>query len=255
MRALALAMALLATPALACEGALPDTAMPGTVALHDGTGMTRAWFDGPTRRYPHGVLDDDIEAGELWAEVPTSTGCARLSVILPETRVFEDLAPRLADLDGDGRAEIVVVESDRNLGARLAVYGGTDRLDLLAATPFIGQPNRWLAPVGIADLDGDGAMDIAYIDRPHLARTLRIWRYSDGTLTEIAALEGLTNHRIGEDFISGGIRHCGQGPQIVTADANWTSVMITTLAAGRLTTTATAPYSAGAMRDILGCRG
>jgi hypothetical protein len=44
---------------------------------------------------------------------------------LPETEVFEDLAPRLADLDGDGKAEIIVVQSHRDLGARLAVYGLT----------------------------------------------------------------------------------------------------------------------------------
>jgi hypothetical protein len=47
---------------------------------------------------------------------------------------------------------------------------------LLAATPHIGSANRWLAPIGAADLDGDGRVEIAYVDRPHLARTLRIWR-------------------------------------------------------------------------------
>jgi hypothetical protein len=46
----------------------------------------------------------------------------------------------------------------------------------LASTPWIGQRFRWLAPVAAADLDGDGAMELAYVDRPHLARTLRVWR-------------------------------------------------------------------------------
>ena len=79
-------------------------------------------------------------------------------------------------------------------------------LRLVAATPNIGQRNRWLAPVAAADLDGDGATEIAYVDRPHLARRLRIWRFEGGSLTEIAALPGLTNHRIGEAFITGGLR-------------------------------------------------
>ena len=37
-----------------------------------------------------------------------------------------------------------------------------------------------LAPLGAADLDGDGKIELAYIDRPHLAKILRIWRFDDG---------------------------------------------------------------------------
>jgi hypothetical protein len=78
----------------------------------------------------------------------------------------------------------------------------------------IGQRNRWLAPIGAADLDGDGRVEIAYVDRPHLARTLRVWRSRPGgTLTEIATATGLTNHRIGEAFITGGIRDARRGPR------------------------------------------
>jgi hypothetical protein len=208
-------------------------AMPGSLTQVDRfSGIVAAWFEDPTTRYAHGVLGDTVEAGTLAAQLDGFPNCVAGRITLPETEVFEDLAPRLADLDGDGKAEIIVVQSHRDLGARLVVYGLTpdgQDLRLLAATPNIGRTNRWLAPIGAADLDGDGRVEIAYIDRPHLARTLRVWRYADGTLTEIAAATGLTNHRIGEDFITGGIRDCGGGPEMITANADWTRLVATRL--------------------------
>ncbi len=190
----------------------------------------------PTARYDHGILGDAVEYGGL--EMRLRDG-RTLRLTLPDTRVFEDLAPRLADLDGDGAPEIISIESSLTLGARLAIYG---EAGLIAATPHIGRRNRWLAPLGAADLDGDGRIELAYIDRPHLAKTLRIWRFDKGTLTHVADKPGLTNHRIGEDFISGGIRDCGQGPEIVTASGNWSRVMISRLDAGRITSRDAGPF-------------
>ena len=62
---------------------------------------------------------------------------------------------------------------------------------------------------------------MAFVDRPHLAKTLRVWRYVDGDFAEVAALGGVTNHRIGEVDIAGGIRDCGNGPEMIVASANW----------------------------------
>lgn len=104
----------------------------------------------------------------------------------------------------------------------------------MAETPPIGRRHRWLAVVGAADLDGDGAVEIAYIDRPHLARTLRVWRYREGRLEQVAELDGLTNHRIGERDIAGGIRHCGGAPEMIVADANWERLIAVTLTGGAL---------------------
>lgn len=171
----------------------------------------------PTTRYAHGVLGDAIEYGTLVIHTDRMEGLS-FRMVLPETRVFEDLAPRLADVDGDGDVEVIVVESEASTGAQLAIYDDTGKI---AATPHIGTRNRWLAPIGAADLDGDGHIEIAYIDRPHLAKTLRVWRFKDGGLTEVAQMAGLTNHRIGEDFISGGLRRCAGVPEMVVATANW----------------------------------
>jgi hypothetical protein len=153
------------------------------------------------------------------------------AITLPETHVFEDWAPRLVDVTGDGAPEIIVVETDMRAGAALAVYGPRGKI---AETPHIGRVNRWLAPIGATDLDGDGAIELAYIDRPHLAKTLTVWRFADGALSPVAQLPGLTNHRIGETDTGSGIRDCGQGPEILTASADWTRVMATTLRDGVL---------------------
>ncbi len=193
--------------------------------------ITAAKYTDPTTRYAHGVLGDAVEWGALRLTVGTCVGCEgdgprHIVIRLPETRVFEDIAPRLVDVDGDDVPEVIVVESDHQQGARLAIY---DQDGLRAAGPFIGQAFRWLAPVGVADLDGDGAVELAYIDRPHLAKLLRVWRYTDGTLTLVAEQPGLTNHRIGEDFITGGLRDCGEGLEMITASADWRRVMATRL--------------------------
>lgn len=198
--------------------------------------ITAASYIDPTLRYDHGVLGDAVEWGALRLKMSDGT---RIQISLPQTLVFEDTAPRLADLDGDGAPEVIVVESSLDRGARLAVYGPAGRI---TATPHIGQRNRWLAPVGAADLDSDGRIEIAYVDRPHLAKTLRIWRYVDGTLHHVADHPGLTNHKIGWDFIPGGLRECGGGPEIILSSADWSSVMAVRMMGGQITTRNLAPY-------------
>ncbi len=191
--------------------------------------IVSADYAAPTDRYAHGILGDAIEWGAL--EITTDTGTRTFA--LPQERVFEDVAPRLVDLDQDGTPEVVVVETLNTAGAQLAIYDETGKI---AATPHIGRTNRWLSPIGAADLDGDGLVEVAYIDRPHLAKTLRVWRFEAGNLVPVADLPGLTNHRIGEADIGGGIRDCGQGPEMITASADWSRVMATSLADGALTT-------------------
>lgn len=190
-------------------------------------------YTAPTTRYQHGVLGDTVEYGALVLTIKGASGTsAPLTITLPEDRVFEDLAPRLVDLDLDGDNEVVVVETAAAFGAQLAVYDESGRK--IAATPHIGRSYRWLAPIGATDLDGDGFVEIAYIDRPHLAKTLRIWRFRDGALTEVASAPGLTNHRIGEDFITSGVRKCTDTPELITVDAGWQNVVASRLVEGRI---------------------
>lgn len=183
----------------------------------------------PTDRYDHAVLGDAMEWGGL--DLTTASGQV-LRVTLPESRVFEDVTTRLADLDGDGDREVIVVETDIARGAMLAVYDASGRV---AATAPFGETHRWLAPAGIADLDGDGRIEIAYVDRPHLARELVVVRLEGAELIELARLAGLTNHRIGDSVIRGGVRDCGSGPDLRLAEPTWTRVMRVVFQDGRLT--------------------
>lgn len=201
---------------------------PDSIVTADGQpGIARAWYDDATDRYAHGVLGDAIEPASLW--VSDDSNCS-YSVTLDDLHVFEDVAPRLADIDGVDGVEVVTVRSHRNYGAQIAVYQLLEReLTLLTTTPYIGQSNRWLAPVGITDLNNDGNMDIAYVDRPHLAKTLRVWTFQDGDLHQIAHAKGHTNHRIGEDFISGGLKTCANPVSLITVDASWRRILETTL--------------------------
>lgn len=226
--------------ALACLAAAGCAAADG----RPDVSIVSARYEVPLDTYPHRIMGSIREKAVL--AVTTSDG-RTLRVDLREglepDHVFEDIAPRVADADGDGAADVIVVETDPQLGAQLAIY--SLRLGALVkahATPHIGQRFRWLAPVGVADLNGDGVTDLAYVDRPHLARTLRVWSWAAGGLTEIATLEGVANHRIGDEVISGGIRDCGDGPEIVTASADWTILLATRLEGDRLTSREIGPH-------------
>ena len=253
--------ALFATAAAACSPQYPEQRLQGRAdtiefsnrapgGRHENWAPARARltmhaaFAGQTDEYGHNIMGPVRDAKALTIHI-RQPGSGKIScpaeAILPEGEVFEDIAPRLADLDGDGLPEVIVVQTSTRLGARLAVYDRRARL--VAATPHIGRSFRWLAPVGAADLDGDGKTELGYIDRPHLAKTLRIWRYDNGKLVHVADHAGLTNHRIGEDFISGGIRDCGDGPEIVTATGDWSRLMASRLSGGRITVRDIGPHT------------
>ncbi len=209
--------------------------------------VTSAELTQPTGRYDHAILGDALEWGGMRLTGPQGA----VEVTLPQSRVFEDVTARVADLDGDGAAEVLVVETDIARGASLAVYDVTGQV---TATPFIGRTHRWLAPLGVGDLDGDGLPEIAYVDRPHLARELVIVQYRQQKLTEIARISGLTNHRIGDKTIAGGIRDCGQGAEAILANADWSQVMAVRLKGRDLQPRALGPYSAAAVAQALGCK-
>ena len=232
--------------ALAAWLALGGATLAGPCVQSDGL---RACFDAPRTAglYGHSVLGATPEWGAL--SIRRGAGAA-IEVTLPADRLFEDITPRLADIDGDGALDVLVVESAFDAGARLSAYRSDG--SLLAATPAIGQRNRWLAPAGAGDIDGDGQTEIALIDRPHLARLLRIFRLKAGALVEVAQLGGLTNHRIGDAFIQGGLAPCGV---MVLADARWRDVMHVRLRDGALSARAVGRYSGpSSLEPAAACR-
>ncbi len=210
--------------------------------------ITSARYGGPTHAYDHGILGDKVE----YTKLILRAGGRRVVIEAGEGYVFEDLAPRLADLNGDGRPEVIVVRTDMQRGASLAIYGVEG---LITQTPPIGRRYRWLAPVGVGDFDGNGRVEIAYIETPHLGKVLKIYHFFSQKLVLAASAQGLSNHRIGEDFISGGVRNCGQGDEIITADASWQRIMSTTIEGGTVRSRVVGTVAeAGGFARVMACR-
>lgn len=169
--------------------ALPD----GHPALAPGNGrIAEAWLIAPTARYDHAALGDAIEAGGLLVRLREGGECR---LLLPQSEVFEDLRPRLVDLDRDGENEIIVVRASLEQGAVLTVYGlvGNEVKLVAEGPPGLGR-HRWLNPVGAADFDGDGVVEIAYVETPHQGGVLRIVSLQGGALVEEASYANVSNH-------------------------------------------------------------
>ena len=200
-------------------------------------GIDSAWYGDATSLYRHGVLGDAIEAHTLYVKQANIDGCA-LEVTLDSQSVFEDVNPRIADVTGDGQNDVIVIESHLDQGASLAIYGiESGELKKIASTPFIGTPNRWLAPVGTADFNGDGIHDVAYVQTPHLAGVLKVWSFENKNPTLLFSKAGYSNHRIGQNYITGGINNCGKSPVIILPDISWSQLLKVSINNGAATNT------------------
>jgi len=157
--------------------------------------VAKAWLADPTERYAHGVLGDAIEAATVraqWRDGAISDFPAG------DGAVFEDRTVRLADVDGDGEDDLVVVRSYLSKGsAVLALKANGGTLSVLGESEPIGQPRRWLDPIGVADFDGDRKPEIAVVTTPHIGGTLRFYGYRGGRLVEKLKSQGYSNHILG----------------------------------------------------------
>lgn len=212
------------------------------LAAPAGADVVSARFADPTDRYPHNVLGDIRGWGTL--EITRADGTIR-RIVLPDARVYEDIAPRLWDVNGDGRPEVVAVESDARRGARLVVHGADE---VMAASDFIGTRFRWLAPLGV--VPGQG---IAWVETPHLGRILHLGRIEGNRIVVRASLPGVTAHRIGDAFITGGVRPCDGA--VVALSPDWARVLRITVGAGaRLVARDAGPNRPDRIAAELACR-
>ncbi len=174
-------------PAPAPVGALPD----GKIATAREGNVRRAWFAEPTDRYQHCILGDCIEAGSLVAELEDGS---KLSLRLPIEQVFEDLTPRLFDIDGDGNSEIIAIRASQTGGAAVVIYGvrGGEITEIASSTEN-GQRNRWL---NIAFID---VGTIAFVRTPHIGGRLALLQYRpNGEVRESNdVVTNISNHLIG----------------------------------------------------------
>ena len=208
--------------------------LPDSQAVAGNKDIRWAWLGSPTSRYPHTALGSSIHAGSLHVLTTNAAGQAQeLTYKLPIYRVFEDRVPRLVDLDGDGRVEVVVIESDALRGAALVVFGlrggnaSTDMtLQELARSPHAGSTFRWLNPVGFADFDGDGRLDVASVTTPHIGGGLVLYHYQPPKLTPYAEAMDVSNHRMGslEQRLAVIVQTPGMRPTVILPDMQHTAL-------------------------------
>jgi FG-GAP-like repeat len=213
--------------------AIPDLRI--ATGSHD---IAEAWLIAPTTRYDHFVEGSRYEPGGL--RVLMRDG-RNITLLLDTSHVFEDRRPLLADLDGDGRDEIVLVLTSLAKGASLAVYSVSgDTIVRKAQTAYIGRPHRWLNPAGIADYDGDGRPDVALVQMPHLVKRLELWSLVDGRLKRGATIGDVANHRLGSV-------HSGMA---ATADFNGDGVADLAVPDGTRRVIRLISFAGGMVRDI-----
>jgi hypothetical protein len=194
-------------------GGLPEHArVTARLALHtmpdarivvgdlDGSGRPEAvLLAGPTDRYPHGALGDAIET-EAIAVVELGAGLLREKArfTLPADAVFEDLGPILADLDGDGRPEVLVVRSTQSQGAAVVAFawrGG--RLEPFAEGPPLGKFGRWMHLLGVADMEGAGRPQVVGMRTPHANGILQVFDVAPPRLALRTERPGGSTHAFG----------------------------------------------------------
>lgn len=206
--------------------------IPDSEVVSGRRDIRRAWLGTPTDRYAHAALGSRTHGASLHAVVVTAAGDRSLTLELADDRVFEDRLLRLEDLDGDGRDEIIVVEAHAHLGAALVVIGieGTaaaPRLAERARSPHVGAM-RWLNPVGTADFDGDGKLEIVSVTTPHIGGVLTLYRYDPPHLVPLAQEANVSNHRMGavEQRLATIVTAPGEPPLVLVPDQSRRAVRL-----------------------------
>lgn len=209
--------------------------LPNSQVVKGSKDIAWVWLGTPTMRYPHKALGESTHAGSLHVLLNTSAGKFQEVVLeLPFNRVFEDRVPRLFDLDGDGKDEIILVESEALRGSATVVYGlqinkhakgviavsKKTSLVELARSAQTGSTFRWLNPVGVADFDGDGKLDLASVITPHIGGLLTLYRYAPPKLEQFAQAMDTSNHRMGdlEQQVAVIVEQKGLRPTIIVPD-------------------------------------
>ena len=158
-------------------------------------GSLYAFYSDATDKYSHNILDNIKDSMRLMViqngEAVTYTLGAHL--------VYEDITPRLVDIDGDGVVEIITITTDTSKGAGISIYKWQDKQVTLHSTLRpIGTSYRWLNIAVIDDLDGDGVVEIAWVQTPHIGGILKIAKIQKGLLRVLDEDFYYSNHAIGQ---------------------------------------------------------
>ncbi len=152
-----------------------------------------------TDRYRHRALGDAFEGGSIVVVDARGTVETRRTVDPPA--VIEAQAPLAADLDGDGRRELLVSVSDSADGARIAAFApGGSRL---ATGPVHG--SGWRHPLAVAPLGPGGDPELAVVRKPHVEHVLEFYRFDGTELSVRTTLRGFRSHTYGSRTLDGAL--------------------------------------------------
>lgn len=173
---------------------LPVNALPDARILTDDVGRMLFLSD-PTSDYQHGVLGDALEARSITLIDPNRTPVKSKKIMIDADDVIEGIAPLWVDLDGDGAREIIVTQSNANVGARIVVYNQEG--DVLAQSNPIGQGFRWLHLIAAAQLINNNTLEIIVVRTPHIGGVLEVYEIKDDRLEMNSSIKGFSSHKIG----------------------------------------------------------
>ena len=169
-------------------------ALPDARILSDEAGRLLL-LSTPTEGYPHGVLGDTLEATTITL-VDTNIDPYDIHEIqIDPNDVIEGIAPIWVDLDSDGGREIIVTQSNADIGARIVVYHEDG--SLFASGEPIGQGFRWRHQLAVGQFIEGGSQEIAVIRTPHIGGILEIYAAEGDRLEIEAVLGGYSSHQIG----------------------------------------------------------
>lgn len=169
--------------------------LPEMMVAIDPDSTTFAQYAQPTEKYRHGILGDRIEAEQL---VVIQDGVL-YDLTLDNPYVFEDIRPRIFDVDNDNNPEYITIRTHVERGGAIAIYKVINgQLTELTSIEEIGIPNRWLNIAAIDDLDNDGTVEIAWVETPHIGGILKVASIENNRIIIKDEIREYSNHAIGE---------------------------------------------------------
>jgi len=173
---------------------LPADALPDSRILTDGQGRLLL-LSNPTERYTHGVLGDELEAAGITLVETNPEPSIVQTISIPEPDVIEGIYPIWADLNNDGKLEIIVTLSNAQSGARIAAFHEDGRL--LAEGPAVGMGFRWRHQLVVAPFGDSRENLLAVVRTPHIGGIVEFYRLNGDKLEIVSQIPGVSTHSIG----------------------------------------------------------
>ena len=152
-------------------------------------------FTQPTNEYPHAIMGDNLEAKGITIVRTMPEPQILRTIPAQDGFVFEGIAPIWADLNGDGKREIIATQSNRNVGAQLVLFD--EQGNLLAEGPAIGLGNRWRHQLAVAPFGPNQELELVDIRTPHIGGPTEFFQWQGDQLVIVATASGYTSHVIG----------------------------------------------------------